>query len=146
MPYKDKEQQKVHDRQYYQENKEKRKIYAREYYQKNKGKVLVHKKQYYSKTKKQIIAYARLYRQKRRKKALKLFGNCCYFCGQKNYKHRLEFHNKNGNLHPDDPNNLILKNPEEWVLLCQACHRGIHFCKKHLGIVWDKLITMVKLP
>ena len=146
MPYKNKESQKIHDRRYYRENKEKRKAYAKQHYQENKEQIILLKKQYYHKNKEYWVAHGKLYRQELRKKTLKLFGNRCYFCHENGKKYRMEFHNKATDSHPDYSIHLILKNPEEWALLCHDCHRGVHFCAEHLEMTWNQIISIAKLP
>ena len=67
-----------------------------------------------------------------------LFGNKCYFCGADNTKRRLPIHRKDGRPHRSSllwsKGNLKVLDPEEWVALCQKCHRYVPVSYTHLTL------------
>jgi len=68
----------------------------------------------------------------------RLFGEKCSMCESHNRK--LVIHRKDGR--PHDRNflrsreNLEALDTDEWVLLCQKCHRYVHWAEEKLGIDW----------
>ncbi|MFW9965451.1 MAG: hypothetical protein ACFFCX_17895, partial [Candidatus Sifarchaeia archaeon] len=71
-----------------------------------------------------------------------LFGNECYFCKDSNDKRRLVIHRKDGKSHNRilwQENKLKYLNPDEWVVLCQKCHRYVHWAEEKLGLMWKDL-------
>ncbi|MFW9890277.1 MAG: sigma factor-like helix-turn-helix DNA-binding protein, partial [Candidatus Thorarchaeota archaeon] len=72
-----------------------------------------------------------------------LFGVECHFCGTDYEDRRLVIHRKDGR-----PHNLRLLEKErylrtlkldEWVALCQKCHRYVHWAEEKLGLSWSDL-------
>lgn len=66
MPYKDKEKQKEHSREYSKKNREKQIAYSKEYYKKNRDKKIAYNKEYSKKNREKHIAYTREYYKKNR--------------------------------------------------------------------------------
>jgi AraC-like DNA-binding protein len=75
-----------------------------------------------------------------------LFGESCFLCGAHHSEKTLTIHRKDGR--PHNPNlirhekNLSKLNPNEWVSLCQRCHRETHWAMSKLGISWIDLERM----
>ncbi|MFX1368743.1 MAG: hypothetical protein ACFFAY_09110 [Promethearchaeota archaeon] len=72
-----------------------------------------------------------------------LFGEKCNFCGKDYKSSRLVTHRKDGRPHES---NLLTSekclrtlNPDEWVQLCQRCHRYVHWAEDSLGLSWNDL-------
>jgi len=133
---------------YHQEHKKKRNAYCRKYREEHreeirkqrqgkKEEIKEYNKKYQEKNKEKIAEAYKKYCQKIRKKALRLLGDKCFFC-KRNKK--LEFHKKDCQPHITGKNLAVLKNPEEFALLCaQPCHGSVHFCFNILGITWEEI-------
>lgn len=85
-------------------------------------------------------AQERRWKRRQRKKGIELLGGKCFFCG-KDDDVRFIFHRKDGQSHRKwNVAVLVLKNPEEWVLVCAGmCHGATHFCMNHLGMSWEEI-------
>jgi transposase-like protein len=72
-----------------------------------------------------------------------LFGGTCYYCGFHYEYKRLVTHRKDGRHHQRkhlwSGKYLRTLDPEEWVSLCEKCHRSVHIVMKTLNIGWDAL-------
>jgi transposase len=70
-----------------------------------------------------------------------LFGRQCHFCGTEFNGRRLTIHRKDGRQHRSvilwSERNLKSLNPSEWVLLCQKCHRYVHWAMDNLQMKWE---------
>ncbi|MHA2229498.1 MAG: hypothetical protein ACXABZ_14185 [Candidatus Thorarchaeota archaeon] len=72
---------------------------------------------------------------------IRLFGEECSICGSD--KRKLPIHRKDGR--PHDRNflrsreNLESLDVDEWVLLCQKCHRYVHWAEEKLGLSWHDI-------
>jgi transcriptional regulator with XRE-family HTH domain len=71
-----------------------------------------------------------------------LFGTKCKICGiEKERGKPFPVHRKDGTTHAEAALRRLeyLKNinPEEWVLLCVRCHRGVTWLLDTFGIEWD---------
>jgi predicted HNH restriction endonuclease len=78
-------------------------------------------------------------RKRRRKDLLNRFGNQCLFG-----KHpwHLRFHNKKGLKHANWMD--VEKKPEDYALICEACHKHVHWCYKTLPLSWGEVISLFK--
>lgn len=87
-------------------------------------------------------------RKKRNMQRLKemrerLFGTECKICGVSTREKTLAVHRKDFKEHRQ--NKLWIKgelesvNPENWVSLCVACHRGVHWMHKQYGADWKDI-------
>jgi len=72
-----------------------------------------------------------------------IFGNDCHFCGSNFKERRLVLHRKDGRLHDskltEQEKYHRTINPEEWVSLCQKCHRYVHWAMDTLNMTWTDL-------
>lgn len=167
MAYKDMEKKREYEREYYQKDKERKATYGKKYREENPEKIAArHKrwgeknkervqayrkecreknreklkkdsKEYYQKNKKKWQAYGGEHQRVCRQKVLDLFGNICFFCGA--CPKRLSFHEKFGKKHSSPSSYLVLKNPDDWALVCYGHHKGVHFCMKFLGMEWEEI-------
>ncbi len=110
--------------------------YNRSYYQKNKEKVDKQHKRWEQENKEKRRAYQNRYYQKAREKALELLGRKCFFCG---WMGKVYFHKKDGRRHGKHAALLVLKNPEQFVILCHHCHEAVHWVMRHLGLTWGEV-------
>lgn len=104
---------------YRKEHKKEWRIYAKRYYQKHKREI-------------------KMRRDVRKQKAMDLVGSSCFFCRRESG--HLDFHEKAGLSHDGNTVNLVLKNPELFVLLCYPCHKGVHWCMKLLKMSWSEIV------
>ena len=62
-----------------------------------------------------------------------IFGEECHFCGKDYENRRLAIHRKDGRAHRSSllwsERNLKALNPDEWIALCQKCHRYVHWAE-----------------
>lgn len=69
----------------------------------------------------------------------RLFGEECSMCGSDN--RRLAIHRKDGSPHSKNflrfRENLENINTDEWTLLCQKCHRYVHWAMDNLRMKWN---------
>ena len=142
------QEHKEYFRKYHQEHKKKRNAYCRKYREEHREEIRKHSqekkeetrqynKKYQEEHKERISKAYKEYCQKIRKKALRILGNKCFFCKRSN---KLEFHKKDGQPHRAGNALAVLKNPEEFALLCaQPCHRSVHFCFNVLAIQWEEI-------
>lgn len=72
-----------------------------------------------------------------------LFGNSCHFCGEIPKRKRMVIHRKDGRRHDErilsSAKYLKRINPDNWVGLCNKCHRQTTWSKDILGMDWDDL-------
>ena len=119
---------------YEQKRYEKRKesgYYQSEKYKKYLKKDKERRKQYQKE-------YLRKYRQRIREEADKIFGKKCYICDR---ERRLVFHKKDGEKHQHTLTALLaLKNPEEYVKLCEWCHKAVHWLMEWFDMTWEDII------
>ena len=72
-----------------------------------------------------------------------LFGTECKICGTSNEERTIAIHRKDFTEHKQ--NKLWLKgelesvDTEEWVALCVACHRGVHWMHEQHGAEWKDI-------
>ena len=72
-----------------------------------------------------------------------LFGTECKICGASNEERTIAIHRKDFTEHKQ--NKLWLKgelesvDTEEWVALCVACHRGVHWMHEQHGAEWKDI-------
>ncbi len=72
-----------------------------------------------------------------------LFGTECKICGTSNKERTIAIHRKDFTEHRQ--NKLWIKgeldsiDPEEWVALCVACHRGVHWMYEQHGAEWKDI-------
>lgn len=71
----------------------------------------------------------------------RLFGEQCYFCGSYYNGRRLTIHRKDGKQHRSvllwSQRNLKSLDSNEWVSLCQKCHRYVHWAMDNLQMKWE---------
>lgn len=67
-----------------------------------------------------------------------IFGEECHFCGKDYENRRLAIHRKDGRAHRSSllwsERNLKALNPDEWIALCQKCHRYVHWAEDILNL------------
>ena len=77
----------------------------------------------------------------------KYLGEDCFFCKNHN---SLQCHRKDGKPHKDP---FIMNNKEiaelskqfekgDFVRVCYACHKGVHWCMTHGNLTWGKIIIL----
>ena len=118
-------------KKYYQENKEKLKKYKRKEYQE-------HKEKYRERRNKNRQRYNEKAKSQRNQ-ALTLYKNRCFFCRVS--KKRLVFHEKSGKPHPSKVAPFVLKNPDDFSLLCIPCHKAVHWVMKYLRLSWEEILS-----
>ena len=69
----------------------------------------------------------------------RLFGEKCKICGTK--KRRLVIHRKDGKSHKSNflmiKENLQALDTDDWISLCQKCHKYVHWAEDKLGLSWE---------
>lgn len=120
---------KEYRRRYYQEHREEKRKYSREHYQKHEEEYKKRRKRSYKK------------QREKRSQAVLLLGSKCFFC--KHEDKRLIFHKKDGQSHKKPTYYLVLKNPNDFVLLCLPCHQGVHWIMKYLGMSWERIYALL---
>lgn len=72
-----------------------------------------------------------------------IFGNECHYCGSNYNGRRLVLHRKDGRTHhsklTEREKYLRTLNPDEWVSLCQKCHRYVHWAMDTFNMKWSDL-------
>lgn len=149
MPYKDIEQKRQHDREYYHQHKKQRLKHRQEYYQKNKKRIAEYNRQYNKQNKQKIMEEKMSYyfanrkqirkQQKERYKKIRelinrIFGDKCVICGDSIKKHLL-IHEVHGKKHPPLTSFKVIfsLNRDDFVCLCKRCHKSLHGLKKRNG-------------
>jgi len=85
------------------------------------------------------LRWQRIYRRNNRERAFALLGSKCFFCTQRNKK-ALVFHERHGNYHDTrDCFRSVLRNPQDFVVVCKRCHTGVHFCMETFGLDWEAI-------
>jgi len=84
---------------------------------------------------------------KRRQLLISKFGKNCYFCNAKENERRLAFHNKLNESHKDfkDMSEVDFKKvieSDDYIRLCYACHKHIHWCMEKLHMFWNEIISL----
>ncbi len=73
-----------------------------------------------------------------------LFGESCHFCGEIEEGKRIVIHRKDGRPHESRilASVKYLRNLDsnEWVALCNKCHRQVTWARDTLGMKWDDLL------
>ena len=132
MPFKDKEKEKEYRRQWYLRKKigsptRLYKPFTEE--ERKEGRRIARNKYYY----------------KQREKMEKLLGKQCVVCsGLTNlccHKIDLAEHKKPSN----DGFKDVIKNPETYLRLCYACHKGIHFAIEYLNLSWEYIKSQLSI-
>ncbi|MGY5875906.1 MAG: hypothetical protein RTU30_09185 [Candidatus Thorarchaeota archaeon] len=74
-----------------------------------------------------------------------LFGKECHFCGDDIGNRRLTIHRKDGRPHRSSllwsKGNLVSLDSDEWITLCQKCHRYVHWAEDNLCLSWNDMNT-----
>ncbi|MHA1963660.1 MAG: hypothetical protein ACXACG_10240 [Candidatus Thorarchaeota archaeon] len=77
-----------------------------------------------------------------------LFGESCYFCGEIEKGKKMVIHRKDGRPHESRilASAKYLRNldPDEWVPLCNKCHRHVTWARDILGMKWDDLTLNIQ--
>lgn len=110
--------------------------YNSDYYQKNRKRLDEQHKDWGQKNKEKRRSHQDAYYKKRREEALELLGRVCLSC---KWEGKVYFHKKDGQPHGKHTALLVLKNPEQFVILCHHCHEAVHWVMKHLGLTWDEI-------
>lgn len=77
------------------------------------------------------------WRENKRKEADKVFGINCSLCNSNN---NTCLHEKSGKPHNRNCTaNKALKNPEKWARLCYPCHKAVHWNMKHFHMTWEDI-------
>ncbi len=75
--------------------------------------------------------------------SMRMLGEKCYFCEVKDEEKRLVIHRKDGTEHDKrtlwSAKRLRQLDPDEWVSLCQKCHRYVHWAMDALHLDWGFL-------
>jgi len=144
------ERVKPYHREYYQKHKEKidtinrewgrkhseaRKQHWRKWYLNHKEGRQKRGREYYAKHPDKMKVKYRRWREKKNKIIRELLGNKCKVCG--NSKHKLYCHEIYGRKHKIWE---MIIHPENFVLLCYGCHKGIHWCMKELGFSFEDIL------
>jgi len=136
---KNKERVKEYRRQYQQQHREEIRAYSKKWYEEHKEERKRRSKRWYEEHKEERKeewrkrAKANYYKHKEknkerwkveRKEAYKVLGGKCVFCGS---QENLNFHQKSGEGHGGKRVwRLVLKYPEQFVLLCNRHHMYLH--------------------
>ena len=153
MSYKSLEKEREYRKEYYQRNREKLRDYSKQYYQKNKEKWIKYSKtperkkwqkeydkKYYKQHQKHENRYHKEYRKNKYEKIRKLFGNKCCICG---FDRMLMLHEIYGKEHIVSLK-YYQEHKDDFALTCFFCHKGIHFCMKHLGLSFNQILELHK--
>ena len=72
-----------------------------------------------------------------------LFGESCHFCGEIEEGKKMVIHRKDGRTHERhilaSTKYLRNLNPDDWVALCNKCHRQVTWARDTLGMIWNDL-------
>ncbi len=72
-----------------------------------------------------------------------LFGENCHFCGEIEEGKRIVVHRKDSRPHEShilaSVKYLRNLNPDDWVALCNKCHRQVTWARDTIGMKWDDL-------
>ena len=72
-----------------------------------------------------------------------LFGESCHFCGDIEEGKKMVIHRKDGRPHENrilaSTKYLRNLNPDDWVALCNKCHRQVTWARDTLGMIWIDL-------
>lgn len=133
MPYKDIEKQKACMKEYRQrpEVKVKKKEDNKKY--KQRPEIRARGKERWKKCVRE-----------KRKIADDLLGNECVFCGRTRDERKLLYHKKDGQHHSCNSFYLVIKNPDDWALLCYPCHGGVHWLMEVWRLSWDEIVEFYK--
>ena len=96
-------------------------------------------RKYRAKNKEKTRKYNREYRKKQKEKAAALLGNTCFIC--KTFR-ALRYHKKDGEEHKISYS-LVIKNPQDFVRLCEFCHKAIHWLMKWFDMTWEEIVEKV---
>jgi len=122
--------------------RKKSKEWHKKYYQEHKEQKSVQAKRRYQKRGAEIREKSKKFRLEKKDKAVELFGRKCAFCG--NSSRYFVFHEKTGKRHNSGGGILALKMPENFVLLCYVCHKGVHWCMSALNLSWEQIWAIGK--
>jgi len=108
----------------------------------NKGSARTH---YFSDEERKIASKERSDKRQQELKDMRkqLFGTECKICGVNNEEKTIAIHRIDFTEHRQ--NKLWIKNelnsidPEKWVALCVACHRGVHWMHDQHGVEWNDI-------
>lgn len=114
-------------------NKERVKKYSRRWRKANPN----YNKKYYIKNRTACLKRRKAWYEERQEQIKDAFENECYFCDA--FK-KLLIHRKDGQPHVWGASLDVLRNINDYTLLCCYCHTGIHWCMKHLGFTWDDVL------
>ncbi len=77
-----------------------------------------------------------------------LFGTKCRICGCIKEERKIAIHKKDGKAHNENHlwRIIILESidSDEWVALCIACHRGVHWLMKTYNLTWNEIESLLK--
>lgn len=133
MPYKDKEKEKKHRRQYYHKKKERILEQQARYREENREKIRAKQREYYQKNIETRTAHSRKWKQELRELLMEELGRKCVICGKTpSDPTALFFHEIHG--HPHDCRTLkyVYEHKEDFVPMCMVCHRTLHYLLKYL--------------
>lgn len=130
MPYKDKEKQREYQKGWYQRKKlglpTRTTVKLSDNERKERHKL-----------------YRKRWRTNVQKRAEVLLGSSCKICG--NNIRKLSYHRKSGEEHSTTfTSALVVKSPEEYIRLCEWCHRGIHFLMNILKWNWNQIENLIR--
>lgn len=75
-------------------------------------------------------------------KADELFGSSCIICGRGKKSSRMICHQKYGKKHNCVNLTYAVNHPEEFVRLCYACHKGVHWVMKYFKMTWEGIFSI----
>lgn len=75
-----------------------------------------------------------------------LFDDECAVCGRNKSEKKLVLHRKNGEYHHRQSTwtKKFLRTVviDDWVMLCDRCHLGVHWYMDNFGIAWNQIISL----
>lgn len=136
------EKYRLYQRNWRKKNREERNRKARIWFKENPDKRREYERQYRKNHRKEYNE--RRMKQNREKwiEVMEKLGSDCFFCHFRG-KRRISFHEKNGKKHLENPY-YVLKHLQDFVPLCEHCHKAIHFCIKYLSLSWKQIIEIHK--
>ena len=76
-----------------------------------------------------------------RNRRFSIFGDECAVCNRHAKDHKLVLHRKDGKPHHRNSTwtEKFLQTAvvDEWVMLCDRCHTGVHWFMEHYDVKWD---------
>lgn len=113
-------------------DKKKAKEYWNRYYQEHHDEILEKQHEYHKRNRNKRNLKSREWRFKIRQRLKEEIGEVCAICGRKPNK-RLQYHEIHFLSHDYASPKFILDHKENFIPVCNFCHRALHYVSKNWG-------------